>query len=100
MRFTVTVCAVSLKEYKKIYENIRDMEKKLATARKQLVCCVHVWWIRGRPLIGSPLQSNLEEKEKKLAKELVKGPKDLQVAQEKLRQTKDCKQLAQAEGML
>lgn len=29
--------AVSLKEYKKIYERIREMEKKLDTARKQLV---------------------------------------------------------------
>ncbi len=46
-----------------------------------------------------PAQSNLEEKEKKLAKDLVKGPKDLQVAQEKLRQTRDSKQLAEAEGM-
>lgn len=29
--------AVSLKQYKKVYEDIREMEKKLDSARKQLV---------------------------------------------------------------
>lgn len=68
---------VSLKEYKKIYERIREMEKKLDTARKQL--------------------SHLEDKEKKLQKDLVKGPKEPAITQEKLRQTSDSKTLAQAE---
>ena len=43
-------------------------------------------------------QSNCEEKEKKLKKELLKGPKDVALTQEKLRQATDSVQLADAEG--
>lgn len=68
---------VALKEYKRVYENVLAVEKKLDTAKKHLASC--------------------EDKEKKLQKELVKGPKDVAATQEKLRQAKDSVQLADAE---
>lgn len=46
------------------------------------------------------MQASCEEKEKKLKKELVKGPKDVALTQEKLRQATDSVQLADAEGNL
>lgn len=39
-----------------------------------------------------------EDKEKKLQKELLKGPKDVSLTQEKLRHATDTLQLADAEG--
>ena len=43
-------------------------------------------------------QAACEEKERKLTKELVKGPKEPAVVQDKLRQATDAKELADAEG--
>ena len=43
-------------------------------------------------------QNTCEEKEKKLQKELVKGPKDVELTQSKLQQATDALQLADAEG--
>ena len=43
-------------------------------------------------------QSTCEEKEKKLTKEMTKGPKDVAFTQEKLREATDSVQLALAEG--
>ena len=51
-------------------------------------------------LLCVPFQASCEDKEKKLQKELVKGPKDVAATQEKLRQAKDSVQLADAEGEL
>lgn len=68
---------VAMKDYKRVYENVLAVEKKLDIARKNLAVC--------------------EEKEKKLQKELVKGPKDVAATQDKLKQATDSLQLADAE---
>jgi len=44
------------------------------------------------------LQAACEEKEKKLQKELVKGPKDVALTQDKLKLATDSLHLAEAEG--
>ncbi len=44
------------------------------------------------------LQAGCEEKEKKLNKDLVKGPKDVNFTREKLKQATDSVELAKAEG--
>ena len=54
------------------------MDKKLDQARKQLQSC--------------------EEKERKLQKELVKGPKEIALIQERLQLAVDAKNLAETEG--
>ena len=53
-----------MKEYKRVYEHILEMEKKLDHAKKTL--------------------SQWEDKEKKLQKELSKNPKDIAEIQQKL----------------
>lgn len=45
------------------------------------------------------MQNSCEEKEKKLRKELVKGPKDVGLVQEKLKLASDSVHLAEAEGL-
>lgn len=67
---------VALKEYKRVFERVLEMEKRLDQARKQLSLC--------------------EDKERKFQKELVKA-KEPAITQEKLRQATDAKNLADAE---
>lgn len=54
------------KEFKKKFVQILEVEKQLDQAKKQLAVC--------------------EERERKLQKELVKGPKDVAAVQERLKQ--------------
>ena len=44
------------------------------------------------------MQASCEDKERKLQKEMLKGPKEPAVTQEKLRQTTQAKELADIEG--
>ena len=46
------------------------------------------------------LQASCEDKERKLQKEMLKGPKEPAVTQEKLRQTTQAKELADIEGTM
>ena len=69
--------AVALKEYKRVYEHILEMDKRLDMAKKQLQVC--------------------EERERKLQKEMVKGSKTPGMTQDKLQQAVDAKNLAQTE---
>ena len=46
------------------------------------------------------MQASCEEKERKLQKEMLKGPKEPAVTQEKLRQMTQAKELADIEGKL
>lgn len=88
---------MALKEYKRVFENILAVEKKLDSARKHLVsrfCGIKDPF--GIP--GMFQQAACEDKEKKLQKELVKGPKDVAATQDKLKQVTDSLQLATAEG--
>ncbi|XP_065901535.1 uncharacterized protein [Dysidea avara] len=66
-----------LKNHKKVFEHILDMEKKVDQASKHL--------------------SNCEDKEKKLQKELLKGPKDIEMTKQKLEQSTSAKELAKVE---
>lgn len=69
--------SAALKDYKRVYERILEMNKRLDLARKQLQTC--------------------EEKERKLQKEMVKGPKEVGLTQDKLQQAVDAKNLAEIE---
>ena len=60
-----------------MYERILEMDKRLDQARKQLQVC--------------------EDKERKLQKEMVKGPKEVGLTQDKLQQAVDTKSLAETE---
>ncbi|KAL5480120.1 hypothetical protein EMCRGX_G023742 [Ephydatia muelleri] len=68
---------VALKEYKRVYEHILEMEKKLDLAKKQMAHCM--------------------EKEAKMQKEVVKGAKDPELSRERLKQLQDSTKLAEAE---
>ena len=63
-----------------MYERILELDKRLDVAKKQLQVS--------------------EERERKLQREMVKGPKVVGVTQEKLQQAVDAKNLAETEGEL
>lgn len=69
--------SAALKDYKRVYERILEMDKRLDLTRKQLQTC--------------------EDKEKKLQKEMVKGPKEVGLTQDRLQQAVDAKNLAETE---
>ena len=69
--------SAALKDYKRVYERILEMDKRLDLTRKQLQTC--------------------EEKEKKLQKEMIKGPKEVGPTQDRLQQAVDAKNLAETE---
>ena len=63
---------VQLKNYKRVFEHILEMEKKVDQANKNLVSYCHGNYI---VFIYCSPQNNCEDKEKKLHKELLKGTK-------------------------
>lgn len=73
------------------------MEKKLESARKQLVGVSSSY---GNPpmILLLHVQSQFEDKEKKFQKELAKGTKDPAATQEKLQEATDAKVQAQVDG--
>ena len=74
-----------------------ESERKLDTARKQLVCPTLPSDINSIPPL-SLYQANYEDKERKYEKELSKGSKDPEHARRKLKTYKDAKSLAESEG--
>ena len=75
--FRVLFTSVALKDYKRVYERILEMDKRLDMAKKQLQVS--------------------EERERKLQREMVRGPKEVGLTQEKLQQAVDAKNLAEIE---
>lgn len=71
---------MALKEYKRVYERVLEMDKRLDASKKQLQAC--------------------DEKERKQQRELVKGPREVGPAQDKLQQAIDARNLAEAECKL
>ncbi|CAI8002075.1 hypothetical protein GBAR_LOCUS3319 [Geodia barretti] len=66
-----------MKEYKRVYERILEMDKRLDIAKKQLQVC--------------------EDRERKLQREMVKGSKAPGITQDKLQQAVDARNLASTE---
>lgn len=84
-----------MKEYKRTYEHILESEKKLDTAKKQLVWGLHYAYL----FIHHSFQATYEDKERKYEKELSKGSKDPENAKRKLKTYRDAKSLAESEGI-